>query len=105
MNGTAPSRKALPSRLSQDLGYGGKNGYRNENMDPRSYGSATPRTGGSREPNARIVLEGYRKDINNNFERENPRYNPVSNAGIWTRERCAKKIRSLTRRIHKAQRF
>jgi hypothetical protein len=52
-----------------------------------------------------MVLEGYRKDINNNFERENPRYNPVSDTGISTREKCAKKICSLTRRIRRAQRF
>jgi hypothetical protein len=82
MNGAPPARKALPSRPSQDSGYsgvnGGQNAYGNENLDPRSYGSAKTRGGGSQEPNGRMVLEGYRKDIINGFEGEKPRYNPVS---------------------------
>jgi hypothetical protein len=89
MNGTPPSRKALPPRPSADLGYRGgqgdfgmpQKGYRNdENANPRSYG--IPAQNGQRvrspEPNGRVVLEGYRNEIMNGFEVPKPPYNPVS---------------------------
>lgn len=82
MMNPASQRKPLPSRPSQDLGYGagygGQNRYGNENTNPKSYGSAKPKSGRPLEPNGRIILEGYRKDIVNGFEGEKPRYNPVS---------------------------
>ena len=81
MNGANPRGNQFPQRPGQENGYGGAhggNGTKAENTNSRSYGSATPRTGGSQEPNGRIVLEGYRKDIVNGFETENPRFNTVS---------------------------
>ncbi|KAN0090509.1 Up-regulated During Septation domain containing protein [Hyaloscypha variabilis] len=89
MNGTPPSRKALPPRPSADLGYRGgqgdfgmpQKGYRNdENANPRSYG--IPAQNGQRvrspEPNGRVVLEGYRNEIMNGFEVPKPPYNPLN---------------------------
>jgi hypothetical protein len=53
------------------------NGYNNLGRNP--YGAeaerqSPPRTNG---PNRRLLVEGYRKGIMNNFEKEAPRYNPV----------------------------
>jgi len=82
MNGVSAKGKVMPSTPSQDLGYGGayggQNGYRNENVDSRSYASAEPRSAGLQGPNGRVALEGYRKDIMTGFEGDKPRYNPVS---------------------------
>jgi hypothetical protein len=96
MNGTPPRGKALPPRPSADLGYregqgkygGGQkaqNGYRNdENANPRSYEAPKPNgpRGASQEPNARIILEGYRNEIMNGFESPKPQYNPVSSSEL-----------------------
>jgi hypothetical protein len=80
MNG-APQQKVLPPRPGQDLGYGGgyggQNVYGNENANPQGYGSTQSR-GGPPEPNGRVALEGYRKNIINGFDEQKPRYNPVS---------------------------
>jgi hypothetical protein len=89
MNGTPPSRKALPPRPSADLGYRGgqgeygmpQKGYKNdENAEPRGYGAQgqNGQRARSPEPNGRAVLEGYRNEIMNGFEAPKQRYNPVS---------------------------
>ena len=93
MNGTPPSRKALPPRPSADLGYRGEygmpqKGYRNdENADPRSFGAPAQngQRGRSPEPNGRVVLDGYRNEIMNGFEEPKPPYNPVSRLDIAIR--------------------
>ena len=40
-------------------------------------------------PNGRVIFEGYRKDILNNFEGEKPRFNPVRSHGyeLWNMAR------------------
>ncbi|KAL2070128.1 hypothetical protein VTL71DRAFT_14808 [Oculimacula yallundae] len=99
MNGAVARSKALPARPSQDLngsqggsygsmaGQGGsaQNGYRKENVDPRTNNGRPPsipmqnsaRRGTPSDPSGRTVLEGYRKDVMNGFE-EKPRYNPMN---------------------------
>jgi len=83
MNGGA-SRKVLPPRPSQDLGYGSANtgvvggaqnrsGGRGDNYAPQNGRVAMS----SQEPGGRTILEGYRQEIMTGFE-EKPRYNPVS---------------------------
>jgi hypothetical protein len=74
------NRKALPSRPSQDSGYG-----QMRQSPPRSNGSsvsgfAPPQLKMQTQTqflNGKTLLEGYRKDIITNFEEERPRYNPV----------------------------
>jgi hypothetical protein len=35
-------------------------------------------------PTGKALVEGYRKDILNGFEREKPRYNPVRVPELWS---------------------
>lgn len=51
------------------------NGHHTMGADPDDYG-LPPRTG--LEPNGNVVVESYRTDIINGFEKEAPMYNPVS---------------------------
>jgi hypothetical protein len=91
MNGTPPRGKPLPSRPSQDIGYGSggggpSNGNRKEGSSQQTYAPSprmNERMGGPMEPSGRTVLEGYRQDIANGFEAERPRYNPVSDLRAW----------------------
>jgi hypothetical protein len=95
MNGTPPSRKALPPRPSADLGYRGgqgeygmpQKGYRSdENVKPKAYGAPgqNGQRAGPQEPKGRVVLEGYREDIVNGFEASKSRFNPVSRPSLKT---------------------
>lgn len=61
------------------------NGFR---QDRNLYGAEPRRPSPPRAPgpSGKVLVEGYRKDVVSNFEREPPRYNPVRlRSGKWSR--------------------
>ncbi len=77
MNGVQ-TRKPLPQRPSEDMTTGGYGPYPTRSQEMVKGTAQLESRTQLPQPNGRVILEGYRKDIINNFEGEKPRFNPVS---------------------------
>jgi hypothetical protein len=76
MNGIQ-NRKPVPSRQSGDSNTSGYGSYPARSQDSTRVASQSGSRAQLPSPNGRVIFEGYRKDIINNFEGEKPRFNPV----------------------------
>jgi len=76
MNGVQ-SRKPVPQKQSADSNTSGYGPYPTRSQDFVRGGAQMESRTQLPTPNGRVIFEGYRKDIINNFEGEKPRFNPV----------------------------
>lgn len=76
MNGMQ-SRKPVLARQSEDSNTSGYGSYPTRSQDSTRGTSQSGSRTQLPSPNGRVIFEGYRKDIINNFEGEKPRFNPV----------------------------
>ena len=76
MNG-ANSRKHVPPRQSDDLQTAGYAPYERRSDEHAHSAGQMESHIQLAPPDGRMVFEGYRKDIINNFEGDKPRHNPV----------------------------
>jgi hypothetical protein len=90
MNGMQ-SRKLVPGRQSEDSNVSGYGSYPARSLDSTQGTSQSGSRTQLPSPNGRVIFEGYRKDIINNFEGEKPRFNPVRSRSYDSRNTAEEK--------------
>jgi hypothetical protein len=110
MNGTQ-SRKPVPARgRSGDSNTSGYGSYPTRSQDPTQGSWQSGSRAQLPSPNGRVIFEGYRKDILNNFEGEKPRFNPVCSHGYELRTMAMERTdiiideRNKTTKLYAAER-